>query len=33
MVISWLLKNWFLNEIEILMVVRMEKYGIDWDML
>lgn len=33
MVISWLLKNCFLNEIEILMVVRIEKYGIDWDML
>ncbi len=33
MVISWRLKNWFLSEIEILMVVRMEKYGMDWDML
>lgn len=33
MVINWLLKNWFLSEIEILMVVRMEKYGMDWDML
>lgn len=29
MVINWPLKNWFLSEIEILMVVRMEKYGMD----